>query len=172
MRTRNRGKQQAGLEPEIIDGDDDGDDDEVCITMVSPPPNRPARLGGSQDGLSAPGDSVAPPPRDAWREAMKDGLDNPSVAAAAPPFGGSVKVMTGGSLGLSPMMWPSSLTGPVRLAGGVVPGPSAAAEPSAVFADSTGSAPPSENTLTVEEVIQSTEADLAGLGAQWGTNTW
>ena len=59
MRTRHRGKQQAaGLEPEIIDGDDD----EVCITMVSPPPNRPARLGGSQDGLSAPGDSVAPPP--------------------------------------------------------------------------------------------------------------
>ena len=110
MRTRNRGKQQAGLEPELIDGDDD----EVCITMVSPPPNRPARLGGSQDGLSAPGDSVAPPPRDAWREAMKDGLDNPSVAAAAPPFG-SVKVMTGGSLGLSPMMWPSSLTGPGTL---------------------------------------------------------
>ena len=69
------------------------------------------------------------------------------------------------------MTRPSSLTGPVRLAGGV-PGPSAAAEPSAVFADPTGSAPPSENTLTVEEVLQSTETDLARLGAQWGTNTW
>ena len=156
MRTRNRGTQQAGLEPEIIDGDLD---DEVCIiTRVSPPPpNGPARSGGSEGGLSAPGDSVAPPPRDAWREAMKDALANDcSVVAVAPPFGGSVKVTPVGRHGLLPMARPSSLTGPVCLAGGV-PGPSAAAEPSAVFADPTGSAPPSEkNTLTVEEVLQST----------------
>jgi hypothetical protein len=104
---------------------------------------------------------------------MKDALvKERSVVAVAPPFGRCVKVMPGGSLDLPAMTRLSSLKGPVRLAGGV-PGPSAAAEPSsAVFADPTGSAPPSENTLTVEEVLQSTETDLARLGAQWGTNTW